>query len=69
MEHLELQQIADKIDQLIDINKKLRDENRTLKAAHAGWEADRVKLTQQNELARKKISDMIGRLQALEASR
>ena len=37
-----------------------------MRNAEAAWQAERAKLIQQNEIARRKVSEMITRLQTLE---
>ena len=55
-----------KIEKLLDIHAGLRKQNQAMRAAEAQWQAERVKLIQQNEIARRKINEMIDRLQTLE---
>lgn len=66
MKQPDLTSLQQKIDKLISINDELRQQNTALKVAEARWQAERSKLIQQNEVARKKVSDMIERLQVLE---
>lgn len=55
-----------KIEKLLDIHAGLRKQNQAMRTAEAQWQAERVKLIQQNEIARRKINEMIDRLQTLE---
>jgi cell division protein ZapB len=58
--------LTEKIDRLIAINQQLKLDNKQLKAEESGWLAERQKLIQQNEMARRKIGEMICRLELLE---
>ena len=62
----DLSSLQRKIEKLISANEALRDQNAALKVAEARWQAERGKLIQQNDLARRKVNDMIERLQVLE---
>ncbi|TNC91659.1 TIGR02449 family protein [Thalassolituus sp.] len=66
MHEAELQTLMRKIEKLLDIHEDLREQNKTMRAAEASWQAERAKLIQQNEIARRKVNEMITRLQTLE---
>lgn len=55
-----------RIMKLLDVQKELREENQRMRASEAEWQAERAKLEQQNEIARRKIHEMIQKLQVLE---
>lgn len=55
-----------KINQLIDLCKKLDAQNKTLMQEKANWKTERAKILQQKEDARSKVEAMITRLKAME---
>lgn len=62
----DLQSLQQKLEKLLAIHADLRQQNLTMRNAEAQWQVERAKLMQQNEIARRKINDMITRLQILE---
>jgi len=66
MTHFDLENLHRKVDQLIDENEELREQNTAMRVSEARWQTERSKLIQQNEIARKKVNEMIERLQMLE---
>lgn len=66
MQDLQLQNLQQKIDKLLSVHEELREQNRAMRSAEADWQAERAKLMQQNEIARRKVNEMINRLQTLE---
>lgn len=62
----QLRDLQRKIDKLLSIHEELREQNRTMRMAEADWQTERAKLIQQNEMARRKVNEMIQRLQTLE---
>ncbi|KZZ07589.1 MULTISPECIES: TIGR02449 family protein [unclassified Thalassolituus] len=66
MQEAEIQALLQKIEKLLDIHEDLREQNKGMRNAEAAWQAERAKLIQQNEIARRKVSEMITRLQTLE---
>jgi cell division protein ZapB len=62
----ELHALAGKLNQLVDVTRKLDAENRTLKSAQVQLLAERAALTGKNEQARSRIEAMINRLKAME---
>lgn len=66
MTQLDLTSLQRKIDKLISVNEELRQQNNAMKVTEARWQAERGKLIQQNDIARRKVNEMIERLQVLE---
>lgn len=66
MQTNELQSLQRKIETLLEIHADIRQQNMMMRNAEAQWQVERAKLVQQNELARRKINEMITRLQTLE---
>ncbi len=62
-----LEQVESKLDDLIRLCQRLEKENATLKAKEAGWEQERKRLVEKNEIARKRVEAMIQHLKALES--
>ena len=62
----QLQALAQKIDELIELCNELNRENQLLKAENAGWQHERQDLIDKNELARSKVETMINRLRTME---
>ena len=62
----QLQALAQKIDELIELCNELNRENQLLKAENAGWQQERQDLIDKNELARSKVVAMINRLRTME---
>ena len=61
------QEFEQKLDQLIATCQQLKHENASLREREAGLVGERGTLLEQNEMARKKIKDMIDRLRSLSA--
>jgi len=66
MQNPEPQSLQRKIEKLLTVHQELREQNKAMRAAEASWQAERAKLMQQNEIARRKVNEMITRLQTLE---
>ena len=64
----EIKDLEGRIDQLIDVCQRLRQENGSLKSENQDLADERTKLVEKTRLARSRIEDMIGRLKALERS-
>ncbi|MBV2131807.1 TIGR02449 family protein [Pseudomonas sp. MAP12] len=66
MEDADLNALTAKIDQLIRLVAQLRADNLQLRSSERQWREERVRLLEQNELARHTVESMISRLKALE---
>lgn len=66
MDTQNLKDINKKLDELINAYHRVKDENRKLKAESETWGNERLRLLQQNEMARNKIAEMISRLRDME---
>jgi len=62
----QLKTLANKIDELIALCNELNRENQSLKRDSQSWHDERLRLVENNDLARVKVEAMINRLQALE---
>lgn len=54
-----------KLNELIHLCEKLHHENKVLRGKEAGWDSERTRLTEKNELARTRVEAMIKRLKSL----
>jgi cell division protein ZapB len=63
---LELTRLAKRIDELVAILERLKDENRALRARHESLAGERASLVHKNEQVRTRVEAMIGRLKTLE---
>jgi cell division protein ZapB len=66
MQEAESQALLEKVEKLLDVHEDLREQNKAMRNAEAAWQAERGKLIQQNEIARRKVAEMITCLQTLE---
>lgn len=66
MANYDLTTLEQKLEKLLAIHNDLREQNKAMRTNEAQWQAERAKLIQQNELAKRKLNDMITRLQTLE---
>jgi|TARA_B110001454_G_scaffold67672_1_gene65918 cell division protein ZapB len=66
MKELDLTSLQLKIDKLISANAEMHQQMTAMKISEARWQAERGKLMQQNDIARRKVNEMIERLQLLE---
>ena len=64
--HATLQQLAARIDKLLDLTRRLADENRSLRQGQEQLVNERAQLLNKNELARSRVEAMIHRLKSLE---
>jgi cell division protein ZapB len=62
----DLTSLQRKIDKLISVNTELRQQTTAMQVSEARWQAERGKLMQQNDIASRKVNEMIERLQLLE---
>ncbi len=61
-----MEQLEQKVDELIELCAILGRENRALRAQQQNWSAERAKLIEKNELAKSRVESMITRLKTLE---
>ena len=66
MKSSDLDELENKVNQLIELNKALQDSNNQLLDNEASLIAERDRLKHKNQIARQKISSMIERLKSLE---
>lgn len=66
MKELDLTSLQRKIDKLISANAEMHQQMMAMKVSEARWQAERGKLMHQNDIARRKVNEMIERLQLLE---
>ncbi len=64
----DLRKLEYQIDELIQVCKRLQEENNTLRNKQAGLLTERAKLLEKNELARNRVETMILRLKTMEQS-
>lgn len=62
----ELEQLSTRIDDLVALCERLKEENRSLKEKQDALVNERANLLQKNELVRSRVEAMIGRLRAME---
>jgi cell division protein ZapB len=62
----QLSDLAERLDKLSQITKRLAEENMRLKEAQEHWNTERAQLVTKNELARTRVEAMISRLKSLE---
>ena len=63
---LELTRLTKRIEELITILERLKEENRALRARHESLAGQRAALMHKNEQVRTRVEAMIGRLKTLE---
>ncbi|TLY74522.1 MAG: TIGR02449 family protein [Gammaproteobacteria bacterium] len=63
---LELTRLTKRIEELITILERLKEENRALRARHESLAGERAALMHKNEQVRTRVEAMIGRLKTLE---
>lgn len=61
-----MEQLEQKVAELIGLCTVLSRENRALRAQQQNWSAERAKLIEKNELAKSRVESMITRLKTLE---
>ena len=64
----QLAQLERRVERLMMLCERLREENRVLLRSQESLNAERAALLERNETARARIEAMIGRLKALEQS-
>ena len=66
MANNDLEELEEKVDELIALSEVLVEENQVLKAKQQSWTTERAKLVERNELAKTRVESMITRLRALD---
>lgn len=61
-----IEQLAGRLDSLAGVCRRLREENRVLRASQDAWTSERAALLAKNEQARARVEAMIMRLKQLE---
>jgi len=64
----QVQQLAGRIDKLLELTRRLADENRSLRHGQEQLTSERAQLLNKNELARTRVEAMIQRLKSLESN-
>ena len=62
----ELLTLQKRILKLLEVQQELKEENQRMRAEEAQWHTERAMLVRQNELAKRKVHEMIQKLQVLE---
>ncbi len=62
----ELKRLEERVEELIRICERLKEENRQLRAQQNAYAAERTMLIEKNEAARVKVESMINRLKSME---
>lgn len=62
----ELHQVSGRIDQLVEVCRRLAEENRSLRQSQEQLATERSNLLAKNEQARSRVEAMIARLRSLE---
>jgi cell division protein ZapB len=60
--------LGERIDKLMDLVRRLADENRSLRSGQEQLASERAQLLNKNELARSRVEAMIHRLKSLEGN-
>ena len=63
---VQVQQLSARIDKLLELTRRLADENRSLRQGQEQLVSERAQLLNKNELARSRVEAMINRLKSLE---
>lgn len=64
--HQQIKALAERVDRLIEVSRRLQDENRSLRQCQEQLTCERSQLMSKNELARSRVEAMINRLKSLE---
>jgi len=62
----QVQQMSARLDKLLELVRRLADENRSLRQGQEQLVSERAQLLSKNELARSRVEAMITRLKSLE---
>lgn len=65
---IELHEVSGRIDRLLDLCRRLAEENRSLRQSQDQLASERSNLLAKNEQARTRVEAMIARLRSLENS-
>ena len=66
MSNYTLQQVEERLDELLIHYRQLKQENTVLKDKESQWGKERIHLVEKNNIARARIEAMIARLKNLE---
>ncbi len=64
--HAQLLQLSARVDKLLELTRRLVDENRSLRQGQEQLIGERAALLSKNEMARSRVEAMISRLKSLE---
>lgn len=64
----QMQQLSIRIDKLMELVRRLADENRSLRQSQEQLSTERAQLLSKNEMARSRVEAMINRLKSLESN-
>jgi cell division protein ZapB len=64
----QLQQLSARIEKLLELTRRLAEENRSLRQGQEQLASERAQLLNKNELARTRVEAMIQRLKSLESN-
>jgi cell division protein ZapB len=67
MEKDSIQQLEQKVDDLLHVSRRAREENMLLKSQQSAWLSERAQLTEKTDFARTRIEKMMERLKELDA--
>ena len=62
----QVQQMSARLDKLLELVRRLADENRSLRQGQEQLVSERAALLSKNEMARSRVESMISRLKSLE---
>lgn len=65
-EQLDFDQLASRVEELIQLCERLQEENNRLRAQQSQLQSERTRLAEKNELSRQKVEGMVSRLKSLE---
>lgn len=66
MDELDIKLLERRVDELIRLVERLREENRLLRDSHNALSAERTRLVEKTELARSRVEAIIERLRTME---
>ena len=68
MESPDIKNLESRIDDLIDVCQRLKNENQSLKSDHGNLNERHLRLVEKTRIARTRVETMINRLKTLERS-